>query len=475
MAKIVEQSFKATLAKSFYNYVKNTDLDDTFYASVIAMDDSEYSLYTGYSLDSDSEVELFGGLNALEFDEEDKTFYSQSAISLHKLYVGGVSRVVERTDWKPNTYYNAWPDSDSHVLVKEYISGYARLNVYRCLFTPLTPSTYSPSGVSSSEIYLPDGYVWKYMYTISNSEAQRFLTADYMPVPEKVTRAQGLSLSTTTNKYRQYVVQQNAVAGDIYGFNIDSDIIMSQTDIETDSVIYVGARSSIGTPTTQAFSAKLNYDSVNKSISAELIQKGIGYVGQPIFYNTLTDSDMEGVYGYNTTNRGHGSDAPAEMFSNRVMLVARVIPEEDNLKVIDENEFNMIGLLKNPIDASTRDISTKDTYVACKSFTTTVESTFVPGEIIKPAPFDDGRRGKVISVKNSRVYYTSFKIGKESDTFLAADGVANLTDTKTFTIDTVSDREYVFNSGDLLVIDKKHTSFTRSIDSIESLSFLLKF
>ena len=475
MAKIVEDSFKATLAKSFYHYVKDTSLDDTFYASVISMDDSEYSIYTGYSLDSDSEVEFFGGLNALEFDEEDKTFYSQSALSLHKVYVGGVSRVVKRLDWKPQTIYSAWPDSDAHILVKEYVSGYARLNVYRCLFSPRTASTYSPSGVSSSEIYLPDGYVWKYLYTISNSEAQRFLTAEWMPVPERVTKAQGLVLPTTTNRYRQYVVQQNTVAGEIYGFNIDSDIVIERTDVTQSGTLYVGARSTTGNTPTQPFSAKITYDVAGVSLSTSLTQKGIGYVGQPIFYNTVTDSDLDGVFGYNTTGRGHGSDIPAEMFAKTIMLVARVIPEDDNLKVIDENQFNMIGLVRNPIDAITNDIGTQDTFIACKSFTTTLTPTFTPGEILKKSPIDDGSRAKVVSVKGNTVYYVNYKIGRERDSFVVGESVANLTDTKTFTIDTVKGREYVFNSGDLLVIDKKHNSYTRSEDSIEALTFLLKF
>lgn len=473
-AKTVEQSFKATLAKSFYNYVKTTELDDSFYASVNYIPESEYDLYAPITgADSDSDAEFFGGSNAFDYDENDKTFYAQGAISLHKVYPGGVSRVVRRQDWVKNTIYPCWPESDSHVLVKEYVSGYARLNVYRCLFSPATESSYSPTGTSSSEIYLPDGYVWKYLYTISNSEAQRFLTNEWMPVPEKVTSTDASTLHTTTNKYRQYVVQANAQPNEVYGFNIvDSDA--AQLALTTD--IHVGAISYSGVEPTQPFKATLKYDSTKNRVYAELDQKGVGYYGQIRFVNEAdSDTSIAFLEGSNLTGMGHGSDAASEMFANNILMVARNIPDGDNNRVINENNFNMINLVKNPIDAMTNKIAQKDFYVACKSMTMTSAPTFVTGDIIQPFPSDDGRRGIVTSVKGSTVYYMNYKIGKESDTFEAGEQVSDATTAKISTISGVTGREAIFDTGDLIMVDKKPTLLVRSLDQIESLIFVLSF
>jgi len=474
-AKTVDNSFNATIAKSFYNYIKNTDLDDTFYASVVYIPQTEYTTYSGASVDSDSESEFWGGTVVDGYDETDRTFYSQNTISMHKIFPGGISRVVKRNDWQPNIRFPAWPATGCHVMVKEYVSGYARLNVYRCLFTPNTDSLYSPSGVSASEIYLPDGYVWKYLYTISNSEAQRFLNDEWMPVPEKVTNADAQSLATTTTRYNQYVVQENAVAGEVYGFNIDSDLATAAV-VAAGGSLSVVAKPTTSTIPEQKFEATLTYDSLKNEVKATLIQKGKGYDGQLTFVDKATElTTIPGVSGSLLRGLGHGSDAPSEMFASNILLISRNIPDGDLLKVINENEFNAIALVKNPIDATTRTTAVKDFYVACKSLQFDTPSTFLPGDELKPFPSDDGRRGIVTSVYNDQAYYLSYKKDNENDTFLDSEQVSNLTSTKISTVMRSVDREVLFDSGEMLIFDKKGQILTRSADQIEVLTFIMNF
>ena len=474
-AKIVDQSFNATLAKSFYNYIKQTEFDDTFYANVVNIPSAEYITYSGTTPDSDSESEFYGGTVAAGYDETDRTFYSQNTISMHKIFPGGISRVVARQDWKPNVRFPAWPQTECHVLVKEYISGYARLNVYRCLFAPNTDSLYSPSGISSSEIYLPDGYVWKYLYTVSNNEAQRFLTDTWLPVPERITDTEATNLASTTSRYNQYVVQQNAVAGEVYGFNLDSDLSVGNITA-AGGTLEIVALPTTSTVPTQKFEAKLTYDTTKNEVVAELVQKGQGYDGQLKFVDKATETTViTGVTGSLLRGLGHGADVPAEMFASNILLISRNIPDGDVLKVINENSFNAIALVKNPIDAVTNTIAKKDFYVACKSLELDSPGLFLQGDIIQPNPSDDGRRGLVTSVYQDKVYYLSYRQGFESDTFRDSENIQDTTSAKVSTIKRSIDREVYFDSGEMLIFDKKGEVLTRSVDQIEVLSFVLKF
>ena len=50
-----------------------------------------------------------------------------------------------------------------------------------------TPSTIEPTATTTTAgapAALADGYVWKYMYTISAAEALKFVTTGYIPVKQ---------------------------------------------------------------------------------------------------------------------------------------------------------------------------------------------------------------------------------------------------------------------------------------------------
>jgi hypothetical protein len=56
-------------------------------------------------------------------------------------------------------------------------------NVYKCLDNALnSPSTYKPVGTTVDPVNMPDGYMWKYLYSIPIALRNKFLTDVYMPV-----------------------------------------------------------------------------------------------------------------------------------------------------------------------------------------------------------------------------------------------------------------------------------------------------
>jgi len=109
-----------------------------------------------------------------------------------------VSYVVRRIDWVSGTVYDDYDDAYDTTTGYGYspaYSGATRLedanfyvlsteyNVYKCIWSNNnSPSTTMPTGTSPDVFNTPDGYKWKFMYTIPVSLRNRFLSSEYMPV-----------------------------------------------------------------------------------------------------------------------------------------------------------------------------------------------------------------------------------------------------------------------------------------------------
>jgi len=114
-------------------------------------------------------------------------------------------------------------------------------NVYKCLFNNKTeagvpqPSTTEPTAVSTAAgapAALADGYVWKYMYSVSASDALKFVTSGYIPVKQirdanalgNTGTAGGLGSSGTKNDGSdQATIEFNAVDGALDVFVVSND------------------------------------------------------------------------------------------------------------------------------------------------------------------------------------------------------------------------------------------------------------
>ena len=94
-----------------------------------------------------------------------------------------VTHAIERYNWTSGTVYDAYDDQDTNLLDDDFYVLTEDYNVYKCLFNAGgTASTTKPTGVSTLQFTTADGYIWKYMYTVTTSNALKFLTNDYIPV-----------------------------------------------------------------------------------------------------------------------------------------------------------------------------------------------------------------------------------------------------------------------------------------------------
>lgn len=130
-----------------------------------------------------------------------------------RIDTGSVSHVIPRKDWVSGTVYTMYKDTSTSLYNEDAAPFYVvtnQLNVYKCLFNNKgAQSTIKPSGFSTIPFTTSDGYTWKFMYSISLGEADKFMTSVHMPVK---------TISATDNSIesdRLLAVQNAAVDGAI--------------------------------------------------------------------------------------------------------------------------------------------------------------------------------------------------------------------------------------------------------------------
>lgn len=120
------------------------------------------------------------------------TFYSENStrsemVSIKKVVPSDVSFVTKRIDWVNNTVYDQY-DSRVDLKDKNFYVLTDTFDVYKCLNNNYTlPSTHKPTGTSIFPLTTQDGYVWKYMYTITPFKRNKFLSELKMPVQKAIT------------------------------------------------------------------------------------------------------------------------------------------------------------------------------------------------------------------------------------------------------------------------------------------------
>ena len=134
----------------------------------------------------------------------------RQAIGAKKITTGDVSHVVPRHNWENSRVYAMYRDSDTNLHTRSYYVMTDENNVYKCLYNNEgAASTIKFTDFSTLPFTTSDGYMWKYMYTISLGEADKFLTASHMPV-KNISATDG-----SVEGDRQVAVQNAAVNGSI--------------------------------------------------------------------------------------------------------------------------------------------------------------------------------------------------------------------------------------------------------------------
>ena len=184
-------------AKAFLHSIVSSEEEDAAVYYVILGNVYPYSNEPTPILPPDNEQYLKYGIH-------------RRAIGGKKVSSGDIKHVTDRHDWSSGTVYSMYRDIDTDMYDRAFYVLTDENNVYKCLYNNKGgASTVKPTGFSTIPFTTSDSYTWKYMYTISLGDANKFLTAAHMPVAVSVAG------QTSTEATRQLAVQGAAVNGSI--------------------------------------------------------------------------------------------------------------------------------------------------------------------------------------------------------------------------------------------------------------------
>ena len=250
---------------------------------------------------------------------------------LKKITGNDISMVVRRIDWVSNTVYSAYTHTGDNSNSNFYVLN-SDWNVYKCLENNRgRPSTSRPTYTGTATTNrTSDGYLWKYMYTLSRAQRLRFLTSDYMPV----------RTLTLDDGSPQYDVQSNAIDGSIEAIRV----VNPGNNYSSNVAVTISIN---GDGTGATANAVMN-TSINSIQYVVVTNKGSGYTWANVTItsnntnaNNATGEVIISPYG------GHGSDPAGEMDVRGLMIDVRLKGDENQtVKVGDD--FRQIALIRDP-------------------------------------------------------------------------------------------------------------------------------
>lgn len=200
-----------------------------FIESFSEVDGSQYFVYAGKHtpyVNSDAAITVpDNSVQKTHFDTYNDMLFAKRVTS------GDIVHVIPKYTWKANTVYSEYSHLDGALLDKPFyvmVDDTYEYNVYKCLFNmDGANSTVAPSRVGSSADLKPmitgDGYTWKYMYTITKTNYDKFATANYIPVTANTDVIAGATPGTIEvikvldggSGYSNYIEDATFKTGDI--------------------------------------------------------------------------------------------------------------------------------------------------------------------------------------------------------------------------------------------------------------------
>ena len=399
MPAIVTDQFRILNANNFVESVENTN--NSYYVFIGLANPTGAPTLAGYGRTSD-------------WNSSDKTpaptdSFSYRAHSGDTMMFGkrvssaNIRRIIRRVDWAEGNRYEIYRDDYSAsnpspltAANRLYDANYYVLNsdfkVYVCIdngssgdnilgnisqdeptFTDLEPSKAGNSG---------DGYVWKYLFTVSPSDIIKFDSTEYITVPNnwltstdsqiRLVRENGNS-DVNLNQIK-HVYIENAGSGYANGLGQEVDILGDGTG------------------------AKARVDVVNGKITDVTVSAGgKGYSYGIVDLGTLNSNVGAGrakLIPIIPPGLGHGSDVYSELGTDKVIIYARFDDSTKDFPI--DTKFAQVGIVKNPTKVGTDIIYTDTTYSSLQAFKfDTVSGTPQVGEEIKQVLTVSPNVGKV--------------------------------------------------------------------------------
>lgn len=459
--------------------------------------------------------------------------------------ITNIAYCAPRYNWVNGNTYVAYDDNNpTQSGLQYYVLNTSTFNVYICLRAGSGPSTIEPTGVDDGGSGLEadrgsvtptagsDGYVWKFLYTISAADANKYLTTDFMPV------------------FRDTNVAANATLGQIWDYNIVSGgagydtaptvtiegngsgataiATISGGAITAINVTAVGSGYTYarvvlsgGTPETTAVIAPvLGPVSLGREVAGiNVTNGGTGYTNGSLslsidgdgFGATATATVSIGVIqagptgptintaGYNYTNAtitpnevtagtpatfalqlsgqkgGFGYDPVVDLQANYLMFNIVLDGAEGSGDFVPGINYRQLMILKNPLDRSSPQVPfTQSTGTAMPFLDVDPDGTWVNGEIITGGT--SGAQAYVVYYDSANEYlYINQNNETGYDSFASGESLSGSTSIGAVAAGGQSNPSEIDNlSGRLLYLENR-ASVSRGIAQTEDIKLVTQF
>lgn len=368
---------------------------------------------------------------------------------------------IPRINWTQGVVYDQYDHCTCSLILfnpntKFYVVT-SNWDVYKCISNnDGAPSQNVPiQKITTGTVQETDGYIWKYMYTVTPAEQLRFTTDEYIPVKTLINDDGSL----------QWDVQDNAIDGSLQHI----EVVNAGQDYVDNTKIWI---SITGDGAGANAYAKTNV--LSNTISSIVIDiPGAGYTYANVqIYDDSTSGIGAVLRAIISPPGGHGSDPLRELGGSNLMINTRLRYDE-NGKFPVTNDFRQISIIKDPRDKTNEIIKTNTAFSQLTTLTLSGvdDDNFVEDEIVYQGTLPNTTfTGTVVEWNGSNQIKLSNVTGTvQAETLIGATSGATGAVSVPFT-----DVELEPNSGQLLYIDNIKP-ILRSSDQIEDFKIVLKF
>jgi hypothetical protein len=435
MAQIITENFRVFNATRFVEYVVDTN---TLY------------LFIGRPQNWENEPTAPTPVNVPYQD----TLYWADTVALKRIVPNDFKQVVQRKNWSAGIVYSQYDNASSTLYGSNFYVLTQDNNVYKCISNNFgAASSIKPTGTSINVITTADGYQWKYLYSLSDTDLLKFLTGDFMPVN------------------LNYDIASTAIKG-----TIDNAVVVNSGNSYTTnsnitvSILGDGSGATVGSILTTGA------NTIDRII---LNAPGSNY--------TYANLVIQGGGGSNATARaivspinGHGSDVLTELGARYVMINTRLNYAEGGGDFPVVNDYRRIGIVKNPISNATSTMATETTLDATITLNlSNVTGTFTLDEYISG---DNTNSNAFIVSANANVssgnvtirYITPIELFAGNIIFSAGETIRGANSLAVGTISTITPAEVKKNTGQILYVENR-AKITRASDQAENIHIVIEF
>jgi len=378
-----------------------------------------------------------------------------------------VSFVVPRNNWVSGATYSAYDDnqvgypSNPYYVLTEDDRVYICLQQGRNTGGVSVASTVKPNNTTSASFKTADGYIWKFLYTLSATAKTKYLSSNFIPV-----KLQGLTDSNSVaSEIQQELLQDSAIVGQI------ANITITNGGTGYTSTPTIGI---VGNGDSATAVAVISGGSI---VDIKLDSNGIGKINHGYGYDyaniTITGGSGSGAIARANLSPklGFAGDARDDMKSSSLMFNTKPAGTESGKFLIGQ-DFRQVALIKNPKVPSTDSDYTQASGLGLLKMTfSAVTTPFTADRTISGA--SSGAKAFVDTFDSDYLYYhqteeTGFTAFTNGEAISEDDGSgAGTADSAAVTLDINR------LTGDILYIENR-AAIDRSVEQTEDIKVIIQ-